>query len=169
MTTGLTIEDQLRTARKHGKLEAVNALLVSMVDEGDPIDPSFLHVATEEGHADIVEALLSSGSVDGSRSGEVDSTALHSAAMLEHVEVAQMLLKRGADVSAEYDSLTPLHWASMSGNWEVVKLLVEHGASVNSKSGNGTTPLHMAANIGNSEIASLLFSKGAKVDEEDDL
>ena len=45
------------------------------------------------------------------------------------VDIAQMLINRGANVDAfDKRNKTPLHWASEKGNTEMVRYLVEEGA-----------------------------------------
>jgi ankyrin repeat protein len=94
---------------------------------------------------------------------------LYVAAANGDIEEAQLLIARGADVSAKeaYLGQTPLHWAT---NKDVAELLIVKGADVNAKVfSNGSTPLHRAAVDGHKDVAELLIAKGADVNIKDNL
>jgi len=79
-----------------------------------------------------------------------------------HVDVAQMLVERGADVSAQAeDGTTPLHLASSKGHVDVARILVERGADVSAQAEDGTTPLHLASSKGHVDVAQILVEHGA--------
>jgi len=69
------------------------------------------------------------------------------------VEVAHMLIERGADLSAQNkDMKTPLHLVSTHSYWatpqqfaEVARMLLEHGANVTTRDNDGWTPLDLAS------------------------
>jgi len=61
-------------------------------------------------------------------------TPLHLAALHGHLEVARVLLVKGADPNAiDECGLTPLHWAASHGHDAVVSSLLSHGAQVDAK------------------------------------
>jgi len=72
--------------------------------------------------------------------------ALHFAARLGHLQVAEVLLNHGADVNAREgeSKLTPLHRAAIYGQSKLVALLLAHKADRNAKSWDGKTPLNFA-------------------------
>lgn len=93
-----------------------------------------------------------------------DKTPLHFAAMNNHIDTAEMLISKGANVNAkDFDGNTPLHLAASGGNPEMCKLLIEKGAEVNAKNTEGRTPLDLAAAGGHRQTAELLIDKGAAV------
>lgn len=65
-----------------------------------------------------------------------------------HVEIARILIEKGADVSEDIDYVgTPLHSAVTLGHLDVARLLIEKGADVNAVNNDYDsyrTPLHMA-------------------------
>ena len=73
-------------------------------------------------------------------------TPLHIAAMHGYHSVAELLVKKNADVNArDCSGSTPLHIASCHGMVALVTFLVKNGAKINRKSYNSSTPLHSAA------------------------
>jgi len=77
-------------------------------------------------------------------------TALHWAAINNHIAVAKYLLEQGADVNALGGDLvaTPLHWAVRPGHVSMVRTLIEAGADLELRDRQGFTPLHTAAQVG---------------------
>ena len=136
-----------------------------------------LHKAVREGDADRVRKLLDAGAdVNGRNSSKavkllrggtpLQWTSLHYAAYYGHLEIAEILISRGADLDADdpYYS-TPLYLAVEEGHPEVVEFLISKGAKVNVKSSSsGYTPLHRAAW---GPVALMLLEKGAKVNARD--
>lgn len=73
-------------------------------------------------------------------------TPLHEACNHSHYNVAQILIKGGADVNAKaFEDTTPLHDAAIVGNLKLVKLLIEKGADLIAKNRKGRTPCDMAS------------------------
>jgi ankyrin repeat protein len=87
-------------------------------------------------------------------------TPLHFAASRNKVEVAKVLLARGANVNSTQGGYTPLYLAVERGHVEMVELLLESGASVNA-SGLEKTPLQYAEEYGHKEVARILREHGA--------
>jgi ankyrin repeat protein len=91
-------------------------------------------------------------------------TALHLAAFFGHPEAAQVLVERGADVSAVAHNamaVQPLHSAAAAGQTEIARLLLDRGADPNARQEGGFTPLHAASQNKDEELAELLLSRGA--------
>ena len=86
----------------------------------------------------------------------------HLASRNGHVEVAQLLVKHGADATARNKfGVCPLHFASLSEDIEVVQFLVEHGADPTAQENDGWTPLHLASQNGHVEVVQFLVEHGA--------
>ena len=69
-------------------------------------------------------------------------TPLHWAAACGHLDLARLLLDRGASVkAADRGRMIPLHYAAEYGHADIVALLMERGAPVNAESIPGYTPL----------------------------
>ena len=93
-------------------------------------------------------------------------TPLHIAVQKGKLEVAKILIDRGAQIEARNNiEITPLHWAVDEHHLEIAEFLIEKGAQIEAKGKNGLTLLHKAANSGDLEMAKLLIDKGgAKID-----
>ena len=132
-----------------------------------------LHMAAEQGHAEMVALLLAG--VEGGRGGanitcraESGMSALEDAAANGHVEVVELLLK-GLSGNAVADAargdsqgMTALHHATLNGHIDTVRLIIrelyQHGPNASGlesaffpdKSGQST--LHLAARSGHVAI-----------------
>jgi len=83
-------------------------------------------------------------------------TPLHLAAGMGQVDVARMLVERGADMSAQDEhGRTPLHLAASRGRVDVARMLVERGADVSAQDEHGSTPLQLVAS-GRVDMAQML-------------
>ncbi|XP_051757281.1 ankyrin-2b isoform X5 [Ctenopharyngodon idella] len=96
------------------------------------------------------------------RTTESGFTPLHIAAHYGNVNVATLLLNRGAAVDfTARNGITPLHVASKRGNANMVHLLLDRGAQIDAKTRDGLTPLHCAARSGHDTAVELLLERGA--------
>ncbi|KAI8494515.1 positive regulation of extrinsic apoptotic signaling pathway via death domain receptors protein [Branchiostoma belcheri] len=109
--------------------------------------------------------LLQQGVDVNCRVSGVGNTPLHKAASGGHVDVAELLLKAGAQVDSRNKfEYTPLHYAAEEGHVGVAELLLKAGAQVDSRDRFGNTPLHNAASGGHVGVAELLLKGGTQVD-----
>ena len=96
-------------------------------------------------------------------------TALMLAAAGGHLEVATLLLAKGAAIdSCNIFNTDALMLACWKGHVELVKLLLDHGAAIDARGDRGTTPLMWAASEGHADIVKLLIARGARLDLRDD-
>ncbi|XP_047232532.1 ankyrin-3-like isoform X27 [Girardinichthys multiradiatus] len=98
------------------------------------------------------------------RTTESGFTPLHIAAHYGNINVATLLLNRGAavDFKARND-ITPLHVASKRGNTNMVRLLLERGAKIDARTKDGLTPLHCGARSGHEQVVEMLLNRGAPI------
>ncbi|XP_071061850.1 ankyrin-3-like isoform X12 [Pseudochaenichthys georgianus] len=96
------------------------------------------------------------------RTTESGFTPLHIAAHYGNINVATLLLNRGAavDFMARND-IIPLHVASKRGNSNMLKLLLDRGSKIDAKTKDGLTPLHCGARSGHEQIVEILLDRGA--------
>jgi len=141
-----------------------------------------------------IASLLLDHSADINKKISVGGTPLHLAARFNYLDMAKLLVAKGADMEATHSSSggTPLFTAAFynnkdvkdffeakgaktdifilaaEGNIEGVKARLKDGASgtqsVNSAMKNGMTPLHCAARNGQTEMVKFLIENGATVD-----
>ena len=113
----------------------------STVDEGFTL----LHWIASVGDAEKLKIILLNGNanldVKDLINEEADRTPLHWAAQENQIEIAELLLKNGANIGAkDIDGKTPLHIATSEGNNEFVNLLLKYGANESTKDNFGLTP-----------------------------
>ena len=82
-----------------------------------------------------------------------------------HAELAEALLRRGADVSLQSSNGgTALSLAALNGREKMVELALRHGVEVDQKKSNGVTALMDAAYRGHERIVDTLIRHGAEID-----
>ena len=126
-----------------------------------------LHMATTQGHAEIISILLQAKADVNAKNNE-GVTPLQFATQENHAEVISVLVKMGANVNATNNNGgIPLHTAAVIGNAEVISVLVQAGADVHKRTNKGRTPLHFAAYSGHAKVISILVKAGADVNAKD--
>jgi palmitoyltransferase len=132
--------------------------------------------ASQRGNFQRVVFLIESGTnaVTDRDTGNV--TALHWAAINNHVSVARFLLDRGAEIDAVGGNsslslgdlvATPFHWAARSGHTQMVTLLYKRNANLYKKDSQGYNALHLAVHAGHSMMIVYLLAIGMEVDTRD--
>lgn len=142
-----------------------------------------LMTCAHTGSADAVVALLEHGASNiNAKEVSRGQTALMWAAQ-GHPEVVQVLLERGADVTArtetrrllvslggrgpngagelELGGFTPLLFAARQGDVESARLLLDAGADVNETASEGASVLVVASFSGHGKLAAFLLDRGA--------
>ncbi|MEJ2702644.1 MAG: ankyrin repeat domain-containing protein, partial [Sedimentisphaerales bacterium] len=82
-------------------------------------------------------------------------------------DIAEILIRAGANVNPSNLGRKPLHWALKKGHTDIVKLLIEKGADVNAEDFHSDLPLHYAIWYKRKEAAALLLDNGANPDSRD--
>jgi ankyrin repeat protein len=164
----------LTYASGNGHLVIVN-LLLQAHEPDEPWDDNemALSAAAEEGHVEIVRALLDKGchpdlkwERGNNRLGTRFRTPLSYAAGAGHASVVHLLLERGGNVET-YDNSnrTPLFFAAEKGDMHVIDILLQKGnADVNVADYQGNTPLSRAVDRGDIEVVKELLDRGANPD-----
>lgn len=119
---------------------------------------TLLGLAAYFGHPDVVRLLIENGADPNVIANNPMRVApLHSACAASSYEIAELLIKAGANVNAkQMRGVTPLHSAAHNGQTKLAGLLIERGADVQAETDDGKTPLVMAEEKGHQEIAALL-------------
>ncbi|XP_026078846.1 ankyrin-3-like isoform X41 [Carassius auratus] len=159
----------LAVALQQGHDQVVSLLLEN--DTKGKVRLPALHIAARKDDTKAAALLLQSDNnadVESkmmvNRTTESGFTPLHIAAHYGNINVATLLLNRGAavDFKARND-ITPLHVASKRGNANMVRLLLERGARIDARTKDGLTPLHCGARSGHEQVVELLLDRGAPI------
>ncbi|XP_069125262.1 ankyrin repeat and KH domain-containing protein 1-like isoform X1 [Argopecten irradians] len=120
--------------------------------------------AAREGHEEMVALLLAHGADINAQTEETQETALTLACCGGFLEVADFLIKAGADI--ELGCSTPLMEAAQEGHLELVRYLLKAGANVRAQTGTGDTALTYACENGHTDVAEVLLQHGADLEHE---
>lgn len=154
-------------------------------ERGEVDGPTLIGVLIDHGadpNAALTGRQLARYHGGGSAAFAAGTTPLMQAVRFKHLDLARLLVERGADVSRRQpDGTTALMIASgvkyaitQEGDPDnmgspadaaaIVRILVERGADVNVENQRGETALYGAAFLGNDEIIQYLVQKGARLD-----
>jgi hypothetical protein len=112
--------------------------------------------------ATAISAPTATADVDISKRDLFNWTQLHHAAHDNSLDIATLLIDRGADIEAtNNDGRTPLLQAAHDNSLEVATLLINRGADIEATNNDGYTPLRFAAWENSLEVATLLIDRGA--------
>jgi ankyrin repeat protein len=125
----------------------------------DPKGQSALGIALSEETLQAAKTLIDWHQTDVNKLNAADESPLMLAALKGHLDLAEMLVKKGADINKT--GWAPLHYAASGGHLPIIKLLLENSAYIDAESPNGTTPLMMAAMYGTPAAVNLLLEEGA--------
>ena len=117
-----------------------------------------LHWACDQGHKDVVEALIQCGA-DPNVQTSSRETALILASRKGHLEVLERLLPLIKDVNqVDVQSKTALHYAAENGTLEIVEALLSAGANPDVTGGEGAPPIMLAVNSVNYDVVEHLIN-----------
>ena len=166
-------ETPLQGALYKGHLSIVLLLLERGADPGshDHNGHTALYMASSHGYSEVVDSLIDCGAdlntqcEDNNNSLDVRWTPLQVAIHKGHLDIALLLLKRGADPESRcYGDQTALYMASSRGYSEIAQSLLYYGADLSAQCDDKDgwqdvqwTPLQVAIHKGYLDIASLLL------------
>ncbi|KAK3291474.1 ankyrin repeat-containing domain protein, partial [Chaetomium fimeti] len=125
-----------------------------------------LFLAAQEGHTEVVEALLAAGANPNTFDRKNQRSCIHQAARGGHVECVRLLLSKDASTDGmDINGATPFKLAScFHGHLDVVKLLVNGGAAVNDAlSSSQRQPIYQAPENGHPRLMQSLHSRDANI------
>lgn len=153
--------DDFFAAVQRDDAATVKSLLARGFDANtvDPKGLQGLYLALREPSLKVAQVLVDWPKTDVNALNTKDESPLMMAALRGQHEIAEKLIKRGADVNKT--GWAPLHYAASRGHLSLMALLLENSAYIDAESPNGTTPLMMAAMYGTPEAVKLLIDEGA--------
>lgn len=134
--------------------------------EETAVSDEWLYNAVTENDSELLADLLSRGGDANEVFGDLQRTALHQAAHLNHCACLSVLLNHGTAILSTEDAKgdTALHHAAWAGHVEALSMLLAHGADVDWVSGrDGYSPLWCAISAYHIDAARLLLKHGARV------
>jgi len=126
------------------------------------VEPA-LSDAARTGNWETVRSLIATGT-KGAIVNAPDSDGtrpLHWAVRADELEIADLLLKAGADATAQNRlGLTALNLAATNGNGAMIRKLLDHGANANEVEKSGETILMVATRSGNADAVRAILERG---------
>ncbi|KAI1421583.1 ankyrin repeat-containing domain protein [Xylaria sp. FL1777] len=167
-------DSELALVCRTGNFDRARELLTTGMARGSDVTASgwpMLDYAIESGSARLVRLLLDHGAEPDMPYGEHNMTALQSSFLRGELDIARILLNRGADIehidSDGYSVLSYL-WIvdkPLRKSVEFMRLCAADGFSeVNACDSRGWMPFHRAAAIGTSEDVEAFLKLGASLD-----
>ncbi|XP_050954767.1 transient receptor potential cation channel subfamily A member 1b isoform X3 [Labeo rohita] len=138
----------LHLAVRGGNIEVIKLCIVkgARVDQQQCDKSTALHFACTQGALEAVKIMLSSYNkvedIVNIRDG-ANQTPLHRATLFDHVELAEYLISKGAEIDCiDCKGLSPLLMASKCSAWKTVAFLLSIGADFRIKDAAGRSFLH---------------------------
>jgi uncharacterized protein len=127
-------------------------------------EPVPLVDAAARGDFNAVRALIGQGrDVNDARADGM--TALHAAVHADRLDIADALLRAGANASVkDRYGITPLYLAAVNGNADMIRRLLDAGVDANTTDPGGETALTTAARTGVPAAMRVLLERGAEID-----
>ena len=164
-------DDDMFTVLLHAACSDDLKLLEYLIENGSDLfsktkdGRSCLHLAAQNGHFEICEALLQKYNFDIHATDDFSCTALHGAAWSGDLELLEYLIENGSDIFSETkDGRSCLHLAAQNGHFEICKALLEkYNFDIHATDDSSWTALHGAAWSGDLELFQYLIENGSDV------
>lgn len=129
---------------------------------------ALLEQAIKGGQIQEVRTLISEG-VDIHQPSSSGVSPLHMAVINNQDEIAELLVKSGANVNVPDASTgaSPLHLSALYGRTQIANFLIRNGANVNANMKFNISPLLVAAQFNHPELIELLLQNKANLQHAD--
>ena len=155
------IREKMSVLRKSNPTwKKLHAVTDEKLNEVNKYQISWLYIACQEGHKEIVELLLGNKQLDINKARESGATPFYIACQEGHKEIVELLLgnKKLEPNKAKLSGTTPFYIACQEGHKEIVELLLDK-VDISMPNKNGTTPFYIACEYGHKVIVELLLDK----------
>jgi ankyrin repeat protein len=123
-----------------------------------------IHKAAKQGKLDEIKQLIKKDPKLVNSVNRLGQTPLLIAAYSGHKDIAEFLIKKGADLNlADQFGASPIHMSVLGSKIEITKLLVSKGADINKRTKIGKVPIQLAFEIGNAAVVDLFISRGVDI------
>ncbi|KXJ75752.1 hypothetical protein RP20_CCG011139 [Aedes albopictus] len=130
-----------------------------------PKPAKMLHIAIKNGSDKICSYLIEDCKVHPDVKYHGGLAPLHSAIIYGHINLVQLLLRKGADIHCRNtEGWSALHYAVHNKQITITKLLIDKGTDVNSITKKKWNALHIACNSGDADMTRMLIQKCARDD-----
>lgn len=158
-----------------GHADVVKMLLDEMdcdVNDTDAFGRTALFVASARGHFNVVKELLQNHKADVLLCDNKKRTPLYSACEEGYKDIAQILIKKGANILAkDIHGCSSFLKACLNGHREIAEILLEKSTDgkeeMRKQDNSGRTPIFAAAQNDQCNIISFLLDRGANVNDAD--
>ncbi|KAG5900648.1 hypothetical protein JTB14_005921 [Gonioctena quinquepunctata] len=155
----------LRAARA-GQLDKIQEYLdsgtVRDINTSNANGLNALHLASKDGHVEIVRELLKRGAVVDSATKK-GNTSLHIASLAGQEEVVRILVQHGASLNVQsQNGFTPLYMAAQENHDGCVRYLLSKGANQTLATEDGFTPLAVAMQQGHDKVVAVLLENDTR-------
>lgn len=138
------------------------AICELLLAHGAPLE---ICTAASLGMNDKVEEMLDADPSLKDARGAHGIPLMYYPTITDNVELAELLISRGADINAGAGGNTALHGAAMMGQTRMTEWLLSHGANPNATDYEGKTPLQRAREYNQQGVVGALEAHGGNEGE----
>ncbi|CAH1798047.1 unnamed protein product [Owenia fusiformis] len=140
-----------------------------MEEEEENFVLTALFNATEEANIEGIQELLKNvTNFDINQTNKHGESVLHIAASGGHIEIIELLLTKGINLSAkDKHGDSAVFWAARQGQVKVIEYLKSQDVSLDTQNKSGEAPIHVAARYGHTHVVEYLAAAGADINIQD--